>query len=198
MTGKQKMWMLLFGITVFLTVAARYAAYFPGDVTTARFIQGVAPASYGWARLVSATAKFPWSLALLTITVASSWRVAGSRAVAAALFSFIGMWIMGQWLSPLLARPRPSAELVSVPEQLSGYSFPSIFALTYASTIGFLAMLFAKKSAGIWRVAAPALCCLLLLAGGAARIALGAHWPSDVMLSYLIGLFWAAFLLRFV
>jgi membrane-associated phospholipid phosphatase len=38
----------------------------------------------------------------------------------------------------------------------------------------------------------------LLLVGFAARIALGAHWPSDVILSYLIGLLWAGLLIRFV
>jgi hypothetical protein len=34
------------------------------------------------------------------------------------------------------------------PDRLSGYFFPSIFALTYASTMGFLAALFVKKLAG--------------------------------------------------
>jgi membrane-associated phospholipid phosphatase len=35
---------------------------------------------------------------------------------------------------------------------------------------------------------------LLLFVGGSARIVLGAHWPSDVVASYLIGLVWAALL----
>jgi membrane-associated phospholipid phosphatase len=33
--------------------------------------------------------------------------------------------------------------------------------------------------------------------GFAARLALGAHWPGDLLLSWLIGLLWAAFLIRF-
>jgi membrane-associated phospholipid phosphatase len=36
------------------------------------------------------------------------------------------------------------------------------------------------------------------LMGWTARIALGAHWPSDVLLSCLIALLWGAFLIRFV
>jgi len=48
------------------------------------------------------------------------------------------MWVLGKWLGPWVARPRPSPDLVYVAEKLSGYSFPSLFALTYASTIRFL------------------------------------------------------------
>jgi len=101
------------------------------------------------------------------------------------------------WLGPVIARPRPSADLVQVAEKLSGYSFPSIFGMTYASTIGFLAVLFARKTRGALRMTAVTLCCVLLLIGWAARIALGAHWPSDVLLSYLIGVLWADLLIRF-
>jgi membrane-associated phospholipid phosphatase len=38
----------------------------------------------------------------------------------------------------------------------------------------------------------------LLLLGGVARVALGAHWPSDVIISYYLGLLWAAFLIRLI
>jgi membrane-associated phospholipid phosphatase len=38
---------------------------------------------------------------------------------------------------------------------------------------------------------------VVLLTGFAGRLALGAHWPSDLLLSSLIGFLWAAFLIRF-
>jgi membrane-associated phospholipid phosphatase len=132
------------------------------------------------------------------ITVALSWIIAGWRAALLSLVSFGGMWMFGKFLGPAVGRPRPSAELIQVARQLSGYSFPSIFALTYASTVGFLALLFAVKTSGALRMVAVALCCVLLLVGWIARIALGAHWPSDVVLSYLIALLWASLLIRFV
>ncbi|MCX5877543.1 MAG: phosphatase PAP2 family protein [Deltaproteobacteria bacterium] len=198
MVLKEKVWMVLLAATLLLTVGAKYSPYFPGDVAVTRFVQGITPASTGWAQWISSTAKFPWNLVLLAVTVGLSWKLAGWRAALLALASFGGMWVLGKWLGPLVARPRPSPDLVHVAEKLSGYSFPSLFALTYASTIGFLAVLFARKTAGTLRAAVVLACGVLLLMGWVARIALGAHWPSDVILSYLIGLLWSGLLVRFV
>ena len=198
MVMKEKAWMVLLAAALLLTVGAKYSPYFPGDVAVTRFIQGITPASTGWAQWISSTAKFPWNLVLLAVTVGLSWKLAGWRAALLALASFGGMWVLGKWLGPLVVRPRPSPDLVHVAEKLSGYSFPSLFALTYASTIGFLAVLFARKTAGTLRAAVVLACGVLLLMGWVARIALGAHWPSDVILSYLIGLLWSALLVRFV
>jgi membrane-associated phospholipid phosphatase len=198
MVLKEKVWMALLAGAVILTVGAKYSPYFPGDVAVTRFVQWITPASTGWAQWISSTAKFPWNLVLLAVTVGLSWKLAGWRAALLALASFAGMWVLGKWLGPWVARPRPSPDLVYVAEKLSGYSFPSLFALTYASTIGFLALLFARKTSGTLRAAVLLACGVLLLMGWVARIALGAHWPSDVILSYLIGLLWSGLLVCFV
>lgn len=198
MTQHEKTWIALFALAVLLTLAAGHWAYFPGDVSVTRFVQWIAPESTGWAQWVSSTAKSPWNLILIAVTVGLSWRLAGWRAALLAVGSFVGMWVLGKYLGPMIARPRPSPELVRVAEKLSGYSFPSIFALNYASTVGFLAVLFARKTSGTLRAWGVLICCVLLVVGWAARVALAAHWPSDVALSYLIGLLWAALLMRFV
>lgn len=198
MVLKEKAWMTVFAVAVLLTAGARYSPYFPGDVAVSRFVQWIAPASTGWAQWISSTAKSPWNLVLLALTVGFSWRLAGWRAALLALSSFAGMWFLGKGLGQLIGRPRPSPDLIHVADRLSGYSFPSIFALVYASTLGFLAVLFWIKASGLLRMAVVIVCCVLLLMGWAARIALGAHWPSDVMLSYLIGVLWAGLLIRLV
>jgi membrane-associated phospholipid phosphatase len=90
-------------------------------------------------------------LVLLVITVVLSWIIAGWRASLLSLASFGGMWVLGKFLGPAVGRPRPSAELVHLAKQLSGYSFPSIFAMTYASTVGLLAFLFVAKTSGTLR-----------------------------------------------
>ena len=198
MTLREKVWIALLAVAVSLTFAAGYTPYFPGDVALTRLVQSLAPAATGWAQWISSTGKFPWCLLLLAMTVVLSLRIAGIRGALLSLASFAGMELLGQYLGPLVARPRPAPDLVRVAQQLSGYSFPSVHALVYASTAGFLAVLFAVKTSGPQRMAGVVMSGAVLLTGFAARLALGAHWPSDLLLSSLIGLLWAAFLIRFV
>lgn len=197
MVLREKAWIALLVVTALLIIGARYLPYFPGDLAVARFVQWITPVSTGWAQWISSSAKFPWNLFLVALTVGLSLWLAGWRGALLALASFAGMWVLGKALGPVIGRPRPSPELVHVVDKLSGYSFPSIFGLTYASTIGFLAVLFNRRDLGVLRITVITFCSLLLLVGWAARISLGAHWPSDVILSYLVGMLWACFLIHF-
>jgi membrane-associated phospholipid phosphatase len=190
-------WVLIIWV-ILLTAAFKCIPYLPGDVSVTRIIQFMTPADMNWAQWVSSTAKFPSILILLAVTILISWWMVGLRAALAAISCFAGMWLLGLGLGPLVGRPRPSPDLVRVAEKLSGSSFPSIFALNYASTFGFLAVLSYRKTAGWLRTGAVIVFCTALFIGWTARIALGSHWPSDVILSYLIGLLWAVFLIRFV
>jgi len=184
-------------------LAARYA-YFPGDVEITRFLQSLLPRDLGWAQVVTNTARTPWNFALLILTVVISWLLAGWRAALLAIASFAVMLTLGPWMQNLIERSRPSPALAQVTGSSSGYSFPSIFALTYASTFGYLLLLArAQWSANQansygWRRFVTILCLLLLIVGGIARIVLGAHWSSDVLGGYLIGFVWAALLIRLI
>ena len=162
-----------------------------------RWVQSLVPQNLHWAEGVSRTAEFPWILFVWALVFAFSWALAGWRAALTSIFSFAGMLALGYLLSPVIARPRPSPELVHVFRPLLGYSFPSLFALRYAATFGFLAVLAAWRSSGVVRTSLLIVCSGLLILGWFARIALAAHWPSDVIISYCLGLLWAAFLIRF-
>ena len=190
-------WIALFIIAALVTLAAKYYAYFPGDVAVERWVQSLVPANLNWAVAVSRTAEFPWIILILLLIVILSWALAGWRAVLLSILSFMGVWLLGAVLGPVIARPRPSPELVRVFRTLSGYSFPSLFALRYAATFGFLAVLAAVKGSGVMRTVMLIGCGALLILGFVARVSLAAHWPSDVIISYYLGLLWAALLIRF-
>jgi membrane-associated phospholipid phosphatase len=190
-------WIILFIIAVLAVLAVKYYSYFPGDVAVEKWVQSLFPQSLNWAVLISRTAEFPWVLILLVIVFVLSWIFATWRAALVFLLSFGGMLLLGYLLGPVVARPRPSQALVHVIHQFPGYSFPSIFALRYAATIGFLAVLFAYKEAGALQVLILIVCSIIFVIGWFARISLASHWPSDVIISYYLGLLWATFLIRF-
>jgi undecaprenyl-diphosphatase len=198
MSTKEAVWLALFVLAVVLMICLKYLPYLPGDVSTTRLIQSALPESKYWAQVLSSTAKAPWIWVLIAVTFVISWAIAGWRASLLSIVSFFGLWLLGKWLGPVIAQPRPSPELVQVVEAASGYAFPSIFAFNYISTVGFLAVLAAAKASGNLRRALLIICTLLLVIGGIARIALAAHWPSDVAVSYLIGFLWVTLLMRFI
>lgn len=191
-----KWWIALIIAALLSALAARYA-YFPGDLGVTRFLQSLLPRDLRWAQVITASAGLPWNFALLALTVVVSWLIAGRRAALLAIASFVVLSALDPLLKGLVERPRPSSELVRVVGSPRGYSFPSGFALTYAATFGYLLLLSSRRPDGLRKVI-MILCLLLLIAGGMARIVLGAHWPSDVLGGYLIGFTWVALLMRFV
>ena len=189
-------WVWLFVVAVLLTTAPRYFPYFPGDVALERWVQSLFSQDLSWAERVSHTAEYPRLLVPVALVFFLSWLIAGWRAALLSLVSLAGMLALGNSLGPSIARPRPSADLVHVLRLLKGSSFPSLFALRYAATFGFLLVLALGRSSGALRAVVPTLCAALLVVGWVARVALGAHWPSDVVISYYLGLLWAGFIIR--
>jgi hypothetical protein len=73
-------WSGLFIFAALITLAAKYYAYFPGDVAVERWVQSLVPPNLDWAEVVSRTAEFPWILFILALIFALSWALAGWRA----------------------------------------------------------------------------------------------------------------------
>ncbi len=177
-------------VSALLCVAATHHPYFPTDVALTRVVQAALAGPTGWAAWITATADKPGCFLLLAITVVLALIISGWRAALLSIPIFFGLWGFGVWLSPIAAQPRPSAELIAVVGHPKGYAFPSLFGLIYVATFGYVGALALARLRGPmrWAVAIPAAGALLI--GAAARIVLGAHWPSDLWVAYLIGLVW--------
>jgi undecaprenyl-diphosphatase len=172
-------------IDAMLAFGASRMPWFPGDVEIARAIQHFVPMPIQSAQFITASANKPWCFVLLAATVAVVWAMYGWREAMAAVPIFFALWLLGIWLSPLIAQPRPTAEMISVVGHPKGYAFPSIFGLIYGATFGYLGVLALVRPRTTARVAVAIVALLFLLAGIDARVVLGAHWPSDLLASYL-------------
>lgn len=82
-------------------------------------------------------------------------------------------------------RPRPPADEAVV--HAAGFSFPSGHAAVSLAVYATLAFLLARALRGRARLAAIAAGALLILAVGASRVYLGAHYPTDVAAGWLTG-----------
>jgi membrane-associated phospholipid phosphatase len=201
MLGNSGVWSLAAAalIAVVLSAVIARVPYLPGDVAVARAIQSVTPTDTHWAQMLTATAKWPNILVLAGIVAVASWLLAGRRAALLALLSFGAMLGLDKLLRLLLFQARPSPELISVAEPgMKGSAFPSTFALLYVGTLGYLAIVSLARTKGRVGLAVALACIILLALGLAARVALGAHWPSDVLVSYLYGFVWASVLLYWI
>jgi undecaprenyl-diphosphatase len=89
----------------------------------------------------------------------------------------------------IVARPRPTSDLVDVMHTASGMSFPSGHVMSYIAFWGlifsFTMILF--KGRHWWRTTLLIVSGLCVVLIGPSRIYLGAHWASDVLGAYLIG-----------
>ena len=86
--------------------------------------------------------------------------------------------------------PRP----VAIYHGASAYGFPSAHTTMNLVLYGFLAIMVVRQIAGAWRWALFSAVGLIAFIIGFSRLYLGAHWLSDVLGGYFIGISWATLL----
>jgi membrane-associated phospholipid phosphatase len=110
------------------------------------------------------------------------------RAMRALLVFAVGGTFLSQALKVLVARSRPPCVALV---EVSGYSFPSAQVLLITLVAGwatFVASANAQSMSTRLLVGASAAAAMLVV--GFSRVYLGAHYPSDVAASILIGISW--------
>jgi membrane-associated phospholipid phosphatase len=176
-------------VTALIGVGVWMEPYFAGDVAATRAVQAAAPNPGWWARPISSLAPAPAKYYVMVLTAVLAYALAGWRGLAV-IAVFIALEQYGaESTKALFRRPRPSRDLI-VTASGSGYSFPSTTVTFFCATFGVVAVLAAvrRRAKARWPLLAAA--SLMLVLVGAARVALGAHWPSDVILTTVICLSW--------
>jgi undecaprenyl-diphosphatase len=179
-----------------LAIFAHEYAYFAWDLRLARAIQSVDLP--GWAELMRWASLFgngatPWGLTIVTALLFLAWRRRSEGF--GVLLSAAGGSFINRILKLLVGRPRPSAELVGFEYRSDELSFPSGHVTFYVCFFGFLffvAYALLSRGSRVRRVALVLLPLPVLLVG-LSRVALRAHWPSDVLGACLLSGVWLVF-----
>ncbi len=182
--------LLALALVVGLTLLARLYTVLPVDVWFTQELQEhqlalVSRLMYG----VSIFGYTPWSALTVTVGTLLIGLLLGWRDGLYLLGITVGQGLVNALIKYTIGRPRPINTLVEVfvPEQ--GFSFPSGHVMFYTVFFGFLLFLVLTRMPHTrwrWLFGAPLVALLLLI--GPSRIILGAHWLSDVLAAYLLGL----------
>ncbi|MGH2484427.1 MAG: phosphatase PAP2 family protein, partial [Ktedonobacterales bacterium] len=191
-TGSRRVWVPLSVVALLIFALLGFAAHthsvLPGDVGFTTGLQRIhAGAFQRLMVLVSKPGYPPWAE---IIEAAGIVALLLSRRRLEALFLTLTLLADGAaaLIKVIVARPRPSPQLVEVLLRLGSFSFPSGHVVHYTVFYGFLAFVLVMWWRSSWpRNIMLAICVALIALVGFSRIYLGEHWLTDVIGGYLFG-----------
>ena len=106
------------------------------------------------------------------------------------MLSIMGTGLITFVLKLLLGRPRPTADHVDLLETYHNNSFPSGHTLSYIVFFGFLILLMRRlpQIPSYLRKSITAVSYFMFIFGPISRIYLGAHWFTDILGGFLLGI----------
>ena len=187
-----RFWLVVYGVVLLFVLALALAAHsypvLPGDLALTReFQEQTNPVLYDVLSFISFIGFPVQSTMIAAVTLLALWVV---RLRIEALFLLLSLLVdtLDTAIKFVVARQRPSPDLVTVVQRLSDFSFPSGHTLHYTVFYGLLAfLLFTNLRASWGRNLLIGVCAVLIVLVGPSRVYLGEHWPTDVLGAYLIG-----------
>ena len=178
------------GYLAFLAAFAYMAAdvqYFPGEVDVSTWVQSWRTE---WLDSVMKVVSTPgFVLVPLAVLASTILFVTGRRKEAALLLAtLLAASVLTFAVKSIVARPRPSAELVQILVDAEGRSFPSGHVLRFASFFGVVGLLSSwHLGPSVARSLIFGALALGIVAIGLSRVYLGVHWLGDVVGGYAFG-----------
>ena len=194
-------WLAWLGGLAFLGLLAALASlysYFPADLRIAHWIQrdGGIPLWGGVAVFLRDLGNLPSTLIWLLATAALL--LARRYPEGLLVFSSVLPRLAQGLLKEAVERPRPTPDLVRVSEHLSSFSFPSGHVVTALTLFGLLFLLVpVVMRHPLPRMALQGFCLFVVLGMGPASVYTGAHWSSDVLGGYVLGVLYLTLVLRY-
>ncbi|MFP3721004.1 phosphatase PAP2 family protein [Niallia circulans] len=181
---------LSFLLFILLILAVNGQVILAFDTELTHFIHTLFPASFipFWEGISSIADKIGIGIIAFLFILFLWWKKKDFVGIAAFVFC-VGLGNeLNKWVKDLVARPRP---LAAEALETDSFSFPSGHAMVGLLLYLFIAHILAKEikgNAGKLILAVIAFVFILLI--GISRIALEAHYPTDVIGGYLLGGIW--------
>ncbi|MGB4775516.1 MAG: phosphatase PAP2 family protein [Daejeonella sp.] len=140
-------------------------------------------------KVVSSFGYMPYSLIMVILTAVIFYLFKYKKESLYVLLTLISGLV--SWLTKLAVnRPRPSESVVRIIEKTKYQSFPSGHVLFYVIFFGFLVILmYQLKSIPKWlRLSVATSCLFLIFTIPISRVYMGAHWFTDVLGGFLLGI----------
>ena len=176
---------------VSLAAVASGQAYTDVDMRITQLVQGLTvPGLDPASGVINFLTDAPMAIGLWAVAI-TLFALKGRPVEAIAIFLIFGLWLGNEFVGTIVDRPSPSqgiGGLVEFSRAESG-SFPSGHVTGAVVFYGLLTFLtFSNMRRGVLRVLVPALAVTIVGLASLSRVYVGAHWPSDILGSYIIGI----------
>ena len=175
------------GALAFLAFVAAGSADTQADLRITQWVQGIdLPALSALAAVANFMTDAPMTIGLW-FAVTAFFVLRGRPLEALAIFSIFGLWLVNEFVGIVVDRPAPPVGMSEMSRDDSG-SFPSghtTGAVVFYGTLAFLA--FSNLGKSSVRIGVVATAVVIVGVTAVSRIYVGAHWPSDILGSILMG-----------
>jgi membrane-associated phospholipid phosphatase len=184
---------LMLACAIALSFTAHVFAVFPFDLKISHELQEVKNPVFAFVMQEISAVGDTWIGIVMVVAVSALFIARRQVLEAGFILATLSSFVLIAFVKVSVARPRPPyffLDPAGILQSINQYSFPSGHVLFFVVFFGFIAYLAWLHQTGYTRIIVMAICCALVILIGPSRVYVGAHWASDVLGSYIIGVLW--------